>query len=372
MHHEFYHLAKKISQNQSQQKQALVTVVHVQGSAYRREGTRMLVNENGNWFGNISGGCLEGDILQKTKTAIESGKNLLVTYDTRQSANKEIRVALGCNGIIDILIEPINATHIKLSQKIAFLFETEQIGFLTTQIELNGADNHVIYRLTKNQPANFSSEVLIRENYCEVDKTNKSIVIHEYIGKQRKIIIWGSGPDVVPVANFANQLGWKVVVASDCGIENLRNQLPETKIYQSNFTDFVQLTRPHENTAVLLVSHDFFNDYFILEKITNTPVKYIGIMGPKRRGARMIDELKKRHPNRHFDSNNLYYPVGLDIGSDNPTEIALSIIAEIQSVFSDKNGKPLSHKKNRIHDTISGELTEEFNPTNSVCTIQNL
>ncbi len=108
MHHEFYHLAKKLIEHRSENEFSIATVFHVRGSAYRREGTRMVINKNGDWFGNISGGCLEGDILRKAQYAIESGENVLVTYDTRESKNKEIRVALGCNGIIDILIEPVN------------------------------------------------------------------------------------------------------------------------------------------------------------------------------------------------------------------------------------------------------------------------
>ncbi|MHC4379355.1 MAG: XdhC family protein, partial [Planctomycetota bacterium] len=85
------------------QKLALATVVRVEGSSYRRAGARMLVMEDGNWIGGISGGCLEGDALRKAQLAMFQDKPSLVTYDTMDDDAQSIGVALGCNGIIDVL-----------------------------------------------------------------------------------------------------------------------------------------------------------------------------------------------------------------------------------------------------------------------------
>lgn len=369
MHHEFYQLAKKIVQNQAEKQFALATVFHVRGSAYRREGTRMIIGTNGNWFGNISGGCLEGDILRKANRVIRSGQSLLVTYDTRESKNKEIRVALGCNGVIDILIEPGTNSVINFSKAVIDLLETEKTAYLTTEIQLVKDKVYVARELETNRPADFTKSDFENENFCHVEKSEFKITLSEYIGLQRKVVIWGSGPDVVPVANFAKQLGWLTVVASDCGIEHLRERLSDVDIHQCNFDDFEEKTSLHSNTAVLLVSHDFYKDYFILERIIQKPVKYIGIMGPKRRGDRMIQEFSKRKPEISFNKKKLHYPVGLDIGSDNPTEIALSIVAEIQSKFSNKNAAPLTNKSKRIHEINSDNTLEEFNPNDNICTI---
>jgi xanthine/CO dehydrogenase XdhC/CoxF family maturation factor len=369
MHHEFYHLAKKIIEYQTRDTFALATVVHVRGSAYRREGTRMVIDINGNWFGNISGGCLEGDILRKAQNAIKTGENILVTYDTRESKNKEIRVALGCNGIIDILIEPVVDETIHFVESVVDLFENEQTSFLSTEIQLIKNLVLVNRQLSTKKPADLSDKAFENENFCQIEKSEFKITLHEYIGLQRKLVIWGAGPDVQPLANFSSQLGWNTIVASDCGIENLEERLSDVDIIQCNFDDFVEKVKTHENTAVLLVSHDFYKDYFILEKIIQQDVKYIGIMGPKRRGERMVKEFKKRNPEITFDENKLHYPVGLDIGSDNPTEIALSIVAEVQSHYSGKNAAPLSQKTTRIHNTASEDTIEEFNPNDSVCTV---
>jgi xanthine/CO dehydrogenase XdhC/CoxF family maturation factor len=369
MHHEFYHLAKKIIQHPQDVSFALATIVQVRGSAYRREGTRMIIGNTGNWYGNISGGCLEGDILRKAQAVISSGKSILVTYDTRESKNKEIRVALGCNGVIDIVIEPVSDEVVEMSKNIIDLFEKNKTAYLTTQIQLVKDKLNVIRKINTSKPSNLPPDSVENENFCQVEKSEFEINLYKFIGLQRKIVIWGSGPDVAPVATFAKQLGWETVVASDCGLERHATDLAGVEIIQTNFEDFEKKVQIHPNTAVLLVSHDFYKDYFILERIIQKDVKYIGIMGPKRRGERMINEFKKRNPKVTFDENILFYPVGLDIGSDNPTEIALSIVAEVQSIFSNKNAAPLKQKTTRIHPANSDETMEEFNPNDSVCTI---
>ena len=89
-------------------KAALATVVNVHGSSYRRSGARMLILENGYWFGSVSGGCLEGDVISKAKTVMESGIAELFKYDTRQNAKNSFGMGYGCNGLLEILIEPIH------------------------------------------------------------------------------------------------------------------------------------------------------------------------------------------------------------------------------------------------------------------------
>src|SRR5688572_1845477 len=93
---------------QAGRQTALATVVYVEGSSYRRQGARMLVEEDGRMTGAISGGCLEGDALRKALLAIHQKQNKLVTYNTLDEDDVEFGVQLGCNGIVHILFEPID------------------------------------------------------------------------------------------------------------------------------------------------------------------------------------------------------------------------------------------------------------------------
>src|SRR5690348_12476073 len=97
---------KAVSQNK---KTALVTVVQVNGSSYRRPGARMLVTEDGEITGAISGGCLEGDALRKAQFAIFQQQNKLEIYDTTYEGDERLGIQLGCNGTVYILFEPIIA-----------------------------------------------------------------------------------------------------------------------------------------------------------------------------------------------------------------------------------------------------------------------
>lgn len=103
---------------------ALVTVVQVEGSSYRRPGARMLVTEDGLITGAISGGCLEGDALKKAQFAIFQQKNKLEIYDTSDEGDSTLGIQLGCNGIVYLLFEPVRNgdadNPVALIKKIAY------------------------------------------------------------------------------------------------------------------------------------------------------------------------------------------------------------------------------------------------------------
>ena len=93
------------------QRVALASVVHLDGSSYRRPGARMLVTDEGEMTGAISGGCLEGDALRKAMHAISQGSNRLVTYDTTDEDDMSIGIQLGCAGVIQVLFEPVDVNQ---------------------------------------------------------------------------------------------------------------------------------------------------------------------------------------------------------------------------------------------------------------------
>src|ERR1043165_7739220 len=110
----------------SQRKAALATVVKVRGSSYRSPGARMLITDDGRWVGSISGGCLEGDALRKARQVMADKQPITITYDTREESNQNLGIGLGCNGIIHVLIEPLDD---KDNRNTINLFE----GFISTK-----------------------------------------------------------------------------------------------------------------------------------------------------------------------------------------------------------------------------------------------
>src|SRR3954452_5559758 len=92
----------------SARKAAVATVVQVRGSSYRSPGARMLITDDGRWVGSISGGCLEGDALRQARQVMIDKTPQTVTYATPEGSNQNLAISLGCNGIIDVLIEPLD------------------------------------------------------------------------------------------------------------------------------------------------------------------------------------------------------------------------------------------------------------------------
>jgi xanthine/CO dehydrogenase XdhC/CoxF family maturation factor len=118
---------------QSGKRSALVTLVHLEGSSYRRPGARMIISEDGMFQGAISGGCLEGDAMRKAMNVITQNRASLVTYDTTDEDDAVLGIGLGCNGIIQVLIEPMNDG---LFNQIERAIKDRRVGVLLTKFSL--------------------------------------------------------------------------------------------------------------------------------------------------------------------------------------------------------------------------------------------
>jgi len=354
-------------------KTALATVVKVEGSSYRQPGARMLVTEDGQLTGAISGGCLEGDALRKALLAIHQKTNKLITYDTSNPDDVEFGVQLGCNGIVHILFEYIdensaeNPIHLleKIIEKrndsvIATFFSTEKRNF---QIGTGGF-------LTHETAALFSSVRSVKDEISESAKKalsnqksilitveidgNKGEVLLNYNPPQTVLVIAGAGNDAKPLVENAHILGWKTIVADGRATHALKNRFPNADdVIMAKPEEILTTIEIDENTVFVLMTHNYNYDLELLQLIIGKPLKYIGLLGPKTKLNRMLDDLKNSEIILKEEFlNKLYGPVGLDIGAETSEEIALSVAAEIKAVLSGKKGLSLRDKQEKIHPDI--------------------
>ena len=105
MSKELQEILQKLQEIPQSQPTVLATVVDVRGSSYRLPGARMLIDENGNSLGTISGGCLEADVLERARKVLQTGFPQVITYDTREDENSLFGLQMGCNGVIRVLLE---------------------------------------------------------------------------------------------------------------------------------------------------------------------------------------------------------------------------------------------------------------------------
>jgi xanthine dehydrogenase accessory factor len=347
----------------TQRKSALATVVQVRGSSYRSPGARMLITDDGRWLGSISGGCLEGDALRKARQVMNDQQPITVTYDTNEESNQNLGINLGCNGIIDVLIEPASNV-IQLFEQ--FIGSSEPLALATIFSESGRADklliNHDQKEIHSFQDAELNQKV--KKDLSELFVTKKSAVkkyFHrgkeieiflEFIQPSLKLILFGAGVDARPVSQLAKSMGWDVEVTDECIAHIAPIFFPaadKISLCQREFVDRDFIITPY--TACVLMSHNYEYDRDVLKKLIDSPASYIGIMGPRKRFDKMVKELKDQGIQMDdHDLSRIYSPIGLDIGAEAPDEIALSLIAEIQTKFSNRTAGFLKDRVVPIHE----------------------
>lgn len=301
---------------------ALATVVFVEGSAYRRPGARMLIDENGNWWGGISGGCLEGDLLKKAQLAMRQQTIKNITYDTREEDPFQLGIGLGCQGLIEIIIDPIRA-HV---EQIA-----EQLNMCL--------DSGVAHTLQSTwEGSKFSIEAVAAMNGSFTQEGTKQIFV-ENIPANTRIWIVGNQFDAISLIQLCQQLAWE--------IHWVGNKLKMNPVVRDSVQACYDWNDdlPVRNTdCLVLMTHDFDRDVeFLSKQYAVDRWSYVGILGPNKR----MDRILKQIPTLQVSL--LSSPIGLDIGAEGPDEIAISIVSEILAVKNGRNGLSLKHKKGSIH-----------------------
>lgn len=352
---------------------ALATVVHLEGSAYRRPGARMLVTEDGRLTGAISGGCLEGDALRKALLVMAQQKALLVTYDTTDEDDTSLGIGLGCNGIIHILIEPINAGN-----------ETNPIAlFKQLLAQRQPAVLVTLFSLQNRNAPQPGTCLLLQEENC---RRSKAFSLHwpeaimndawqalhtqtgatktylhaqqplnafiEWLQPPVSLVIIGAGNDVLPLVQMANVLGWQVTVADGRRNYATPQRFPQVhRLIVAKPGQVLQQLQVDEQTVFVLMTHNFHYDLDVLRQLLTQKMAYTGILGPHKKMARMLETLQEEGivPGE-AQLARLYGPTGLDIGAETAEEIALSILSEIKAVLSNRKGQSLRDKSGGIHE----------------------
>lgn len=356
----------------SQRQVALATVVQVRGSSYRSPGARMLISDDGKWVGSISGGCLEGDALRKARKVMSEGRPLMVTYDTREDSNQNLGIGLGCNGVIDVLLEPIakRGMHDPISLFETILQYKEPVALATVFAGSACVGEKLLINSALKTETSFSySELnqMVMKDLSLVFNTGRSEakrfslegnsfeVFIELIQPTISLMIFGGGFDARPVSQLAKSLGWEVTVTDECVAHIAPVFFPtadKLSLCHREYVDRDFDITPF--TACVLMSHNYEYDRDVLKKLITSPTPYIGILGPRKRFEKMIQEFADGNFRLTADHiHRIHSPIGLDIGAETPDEIALSIISEIQGKFSNRSGGFLKYRNAPIHQRDS-------------------
>lgn len=362
-----YNKAKK-----NEKRLALATLVHLNGSSYRRPGARMIVDEEGQLTGAISGGCLEGDALRKAVFCIHTQTPKLVVYDTSDEEDATIGIQLGCSGIIQVLFEPINeqdplnpiellkkAIHKRQNTVLVTLYASQIKKGDTVGTSMLLEDSGEFHN---NSTFQFVPEPLMQDiketltvkkssfkSYQQNDNTFNAFL--SFISPPISLVIVGAGNDAIPLQSIAETLGWEVTIVDGrhtyAKIERFSSAC---QIIVSKPEQVLQQIPIDDKTVFVLMTHNYNYDYAILKALLGKNIPYIGALGPKKKLDNMINDLKAENIILNEKQKNILYgPVGLELGAETPAEIALSITAEIMSVMNNKKGGSLRNLLTEIH-----------------------
>lgn len=349
------------------EKAVLATVVDVQGSSYRLPGAKMLILKNGACVGTVSGGCLETDVLEKAKRVLKTDAPEVLTYDTAKHEDSVFSLNMGCRGVIRILLEPITPDHV-LTGTFQFINEhrfSHTVGTLISfesnynvrlggrifyskfdQFDFQNLPNYLeSLSELKNDCENFFYQNGEKPTYKYYQlEQGKFEFFFENIKPPVSLLIFGAGADAIPLAETGKNLGWQVTVIDHRPAYASKERFSSAdEILHVRPENLAEQLTIDENTVAVVMTHNFESDKLIQKYLFGTNAQYIGALGPKKRTEKLLAEIGESW------RENLFAPVGLDIGADTPELIALSIAAEIQSVLKNRAGGFLRHRKGSIY-----------------------
>ncbi|WP_456279269.1 XdhC family protein [Bacillus sp. AK128] len=324
----------------------LATIIDVQGSAYRKEGTSMLFKKDGTKTGLISAGCLEEDLSYRTEEIVKNGVPQTFTYNLQAEGDQLWGQGAGCNGVIKVLLEPITGSftshlkalknHLAKGNRVTFIRELQ--GGNPTSSYLFYSNNGAMFG-EWDQPLSHSLKGTISTfhqmnvksgiHYCS--KFSTHLYIHSFKPKPR-LIIFGAGQDAIPIASLASKTGFYVIVSDWRPAFCKTNHFPHADQLIVGFPE--EILREVSFTiedSVLLVTHNFEKDREYLQYLTNQELAYLGILGSKNRTKRLF--------NSEEIPSSVTSPIGLSIGAEGPEEIAVSVIAQLIQLQRSKQRK---------------------------------
>ena len=272
----------------------LATLVRAQGSSYRRPGARMLVCADGTTVGSLSGGCLEEEVARRAFEVMGTGRPSLMTFDTR--------LRFGCHGSIEVFVEAARADFLS--------------GLAADFTERRGCRAVTVF---EGKEEKFGTRLLA------LDEEVPGGAFVQEVEPAIQLLIFGEGPDSIPLRAFAEILGWGVIEVDQAA--DLPSQLDQ-------------------RTAAIVKSHNYGRDFAALHHLLALELPYVGLLGPRKRRDQLLNAV--------LDSGisidaEVFAPAGLDLGAETPEEIALALISEIQAVFAGASAESLRDRKAPIH-----------------------
>ena len=300
-------------------------------------------------------------MLRKALWRTQGGESVVLQYDSRADDETAFSFGLGCNGLVELLLERLEASGPNV---LDFLErgQTERVAVALATVVVTGTgQERVGARVMRDARGRTESTVrdealraLLLEDLDEALASGRSgyrsreaaggvvEVAIEVVQPPVPLVLYGTGFDVHPVVELARNVGWHVTVVASRPTSNLPARFPRANAWTAPVLD--------ARTLAVLMTHNFHEDEALLTRLLSSPVRFIGVLGPRRRTERLLEALGKQGVRPTAEQlSRLYGPMGLDIGAEGPDEIALSIVSELRAFLSGREGGSLRRRTEPIH-----------------------
>ena len=349
---------------------ALATIISVSGSTYRRPGARLLVPDEGASVGNLSGGCLEGEVEGLGRGVMASGESSLALYDLTADDEVIWGWGLGCNGAIEVFVEPAERAA-EIADTLRDAIENERAVAIATVLTSSSQTVSVGARLLvrPNEDRRGSTGVTALDDELEVRAREAllsgrteavTVAVSGYevrafiesVLPPLRLLVCGAGHDAIPVVKLASELGWRTVVVDDRGEFLDRARFPGAgELVEAQPLEAAAKAGSDRRCYALVMSHNYVRDRDYLKSFLASDVSYIGMLGPQPRTERLLADLATEGIEPSSDRLSVIHgPAGLDLGSEGPEEIAVAVVAEILAVARAREGGYLRDRSGTIHD----------------------
>ena len=350
----------------------VVTVADVDGAAYRRPGAKMLVGADGAPVGAVTAGCLEDPITESSMDVLDAGAPRRRTFDLTADDDDTWGLGLGCNGVVDVLLEPLDGSwrapldELDTGTPVTVLTVVESTtaevpvgarSYVVDDGQPRGvADRDPVPTVVVDAADETVSAVHGREKATTVDVEHERgtvSVLVEGLEPVPTLLVIGSQPDVHPVARVGSNAGFEVVVHSTRGARGPEDFPNAERVETGRPSAVTGTVGMPEYTYAVVMTHNLVDDRLAVEALlSETAVPYVGVMGPRERFERLRaagDTLTDE------DLDRVATPVGLDLGGGEPAEIALSVVSEALAVRNGREGGRLKRREGPIHTRLEDE-----------------
>ena len=308
------------------QKIVMITVVETWGSSPKPIGSKMIVNENKEFFGSVSGGCIESFIIQESLEIIEKNKSFKIKK-FEISNESAWNVGLSCGGEITIYLEGMNFREKTLEQIIQKQNKKLEFALLTN---LSTGENKIFEkgRSLNKHFEKFTDQI----NSYYLSKNNGVIkdsnIFIECYNNPLKIIIIGAVHIAQYLTDFADKFDFEIYIIDPRNYFGTKERFPNVEIINEWPNEAFKRIKTNSNCALIGLTHDPKIDDPALQYALKEKFFYIGALGSKKTHEKRCDRLKKAGFTRS-EIDSIHGPIGIKLGGKSAPEIALSIIAQL-------------------------------------------